>query len=132
KPHSIGPGSEFRVVGHDECGDATMTRGQDHSHDGLTVDRIEGTRWFVGEEQTTLAYDGPGDGNALTLTSGQFVRKSLGTVREAQLVEHRHSLSPRLLHRYAVEFKRQRHVLDGGQAREEVEVLKDVANGSTP
>ncbi len=58
---------------HHDRGQSTTTGGEDQPHDGLTVDRVQGTRGLVGEEELALTDHGPGDGDALALTAGELV-----------------------------------------------------------
>ena len=109
-----------------------MTGGQDQSHHGFTIDGIQSARRFVGEEEASFTHHGPRNGDALSFAAGQLIWIVLGAVRHAEPFESRHSLGPRILRRRAIEFEWQRNIFDGGETREEIEVLKYVSHRATP
>ena len=118
------------VVGDDDCGDAALAGVEDHPHDRLAVRRVERARRLVGQEEMALADDGAGDRDPLALAAGELVGIVAGPIGEAELLERGHAgdRAP-----YAPECRRARAAAttfsSGGQTREQVEVLEDVADG---
>ena len=67
--HPVGPGGQLGIVGDDHRGHTATAGGEQESHHRLAVDRIEGARGLVGQQQTPVAYDGAGDRDPLALAA---------------------------------------------------------------
>ena len=110
----------------------------DEGHHLLARLRVEGGDGLVGQEDRRLLHEGPGDGHALLLATGQGVAALVGAVEEADTVEvlQRGQLcsagvapqpEPRPTH------PRERpgqHVLQNGQRGYELELLEDEAHAA--
>jgi hypothetical protein len=130
--HAIGPRGERGVVSDDHGRDPVVTRGEDHPHDRLAVERVQGAGWLISEQQAALAHDGPRDGDALTFPTRELIAEVLRPVGESELLECLHRRHSRLLHLDAVELEGHGNVLDGGQASKQIEVLEHVAHCPAP
>src|SRR4029079_4812517 len=73
-----------------------------------------------------------GDRDPLTLAAGQFVGIAIGAFGDIELLQSLEAGLARALRRDAVELERHGDVLERGQPREQVEVLKDVTNRAAP
>ena len=124
----VGPRGEMGVVGDDDRGDAALARIGDQLHHRLAVRRVERPRRLVGKEQTAFADHGPGDRDSLALAAGELIGIMPGPVGEPEPLERRHAGRVRPPRRKAVELEGQRHVLERGEAGQEIEVLEDVAD----
>ena len=83
---AVRPGSQLRLVGHDDTRDAPMRRGAQQAHDRLAVHGVERTRRFVGEQQPALADDRPRDRDPLALAARQLVGVAVGVVGDVELL----------------------------------------------
>ena len=93
----------------------------------LEVAAVEVAGRLVGEHHLRPGDDRPGDGDALLLAAGKFVRVVAGAVGEADLVERRQRQPPPLAGRHAAIDQRHLDVLQRRGARQQVEALKDEA-----
>ena len=125
---AVGPGSEVRLVRHDDTRDAPLRCGAQQAHDCFAVHGVERAGRLVGEQQPALADDRPGDRNALALTSRQLVGVAIGEVCHVELLHRLDASGARGFGADAVELEGQGDVLDRRQPREQVEVLEDVAD----
>jgi hypothetical protein len=88
--------------------------------------RVQGAGRLVGEQHGRPGDQRPGDRHPLLLPAGQLAGPVPGPVTQPDLGEHRgHRTGRRLA---AGQAQRQRHVLRGGQRRDEVERLEDEAD----
>ena len=94
-------------------------------HDLRPSGRVEGAGWFVGEEQRGLVGQGPGDGEALPLSSRQHPRRLPGLVGQPQQVEEVPGPRLGLLPGGSGDHRRQRHVLEDAHPLQQVEELED-------
>ena len=111
------------------AGVAARAQQAQHQLAGLAVERAGG---LVGEDQPARADQRAGDRDALLLAAGELVREAVGELVQADLLERGERLAARLAQPDAVELARQRDVLGGGQRRDQVEVLEDVADAAAP
>ncbi len=131
KTTSVGPRGQLSIVGDHDAGDTPLAGGADQPHHGLTVHRVEGARWLVGEQQAAVTDHGAGDRHPLALAAGQLVREVRGGPRSASPSSSSASIADATRAFRAadpVELQRQRDVLHRGKPGEQVEVLEDVAD----
>ena len=107
----------MRLVGHDDTRDAPLGRGAQQAHDRLAVHGVEGAGRLVGEQQSALADDRPGDRYPLALAARQLVGVAVGVVGDVELLHRLEARRARGLRRDAVELERQGDVLDRRQPR---------------
>jgi hypothetical protein len=50
---------------------------------------IEVREWLVTEQETSIAHEGPGQGNALLLTTGELTRVALSQAIQTDALKHR-------------------------------------------
>src|SRR5205823_11762190 len=93
---------------------------------------VQRTRWFVSQQQIAVTDNGSRNRDTLSFATGQLVREPAGALAHPELFQRVQTANPCCLRRRAVEFQRKRDVLGGRQPRQQVEVLKDVADGATP
>ena len=106
----------------------SLARGADHAHHRLAVGRVQRAGRLVGEQQVPVTDHRAGDRHPLSLAAGQLIRVARRAVRQAERIQRAQAGLPRLPRADAVQFQRQRHVLRGGQPRQQVEVLEHVAD----
>ena len=138
------PGLDHDAVVHehhrvaDLAGEADLVRDDDHRHPvgGQLAHRVEHVADQLGVErrgrlveqhQLRLHRQRPGDRHALLLAAGQRHRVGVELVAEADAVEQLASRAARASPRSTLGDldRRQRHVLERGHVREQVEVLED-------
>ena len=99
----------------------------------MTSSPVTESRAPVGSSASTSrrgADERAGDGDALLLAAGELGGEPVGHVAEPDVDQRVERFLPRLCAPHAVELPRQRHVLGGGQRRDEVELLEDVADAA--
>lgn len=88
--------------------------------------RVEIARGFVAQQQLGFSQQGPSNRDTLTLSAGEFRRRVARSVRQTQAFEQIMSaFDIDIVIGIRVEESRGRDVLDDGQVREQMEVLKD-------
>src|SRR3990167_1551178 len=115
-----GPGTEGRVVGDDQQGQALaveLFEQPDHLGTGMAVEVAGG---LVGEQQRRLHDHGTGDGDALTLAAGQLRRAMPNPVTEVQPLHQARAAALALGRLDTGQEHRQFDILQGGQARDQV------------
>ena len=93
---------------------------------------VEVARRLVGEDDLGLVHEGPGDGDALLLAAGELARLVIGPLSQTDQGE---GFEPRLLGVLASDagvVAGQEDVLEGGEGRDQVEVLEDEAHSAGP
>ena len=90
------------------------------------VRRVEVAGRLVGEDDLRAAGEGPGDGDALLLATGELARPVREAVAETDGVDD--LVEPRRVGLAAGERHRERDVLDRGERRHQVEGLEDEAD----
>ena len=130
---SVGPRGVRGVVGHEDRRAAAVAVGAEEAHDGLAGHRVERAGRLVGEEDLAAADQRPRDRDALLLAAREVVREAVGQRREAHGVERRLGGGARLAESAGRRAPAgcdtfSRAVRPG----EQVEVLEDVADGSSP
>src|SRR6266404_3625144 len=115
--------------GHEYGRTFLVQRGQ-HVHDFFAVSAVEIAGRLIGQYQFRVADHGTRDSDALLLATGQLRWSMLGTVHEAQQLEH-------LTHPFATPVRldlqitqRQLHVLVDREMVYEIEALEDEADVS--
>lgn len=92
---------------------------------------IEGGSGFIEEEEAGFDGDGAGDGDALSLSAGEFGRFFVAVIGEAESFEEFHGVGLGIGWAVAVDFfQGQGDVLQGSEMGEKVEGLKDGADGT--
>ena len=82
---------------------------------------------LVGKQDLRHIDEGAGNGHALLLTAGQFVGVMVGSISQAQQIEHGHGSLPAFPGAEAGIDQRQLDVLQGAVALQKVEALEDEA-----
>ena len=117
-------GDVFLVGDHDE-GVALRVELLEQGHDFDARLRIEITRGFVGEDDRRRIDERAGDGDALTLAAGKFVRAVMEPGPKTDVLHRLNRLGLPLRRRVAGVNQRQLDVGECGRAREQIERLKD-------
>ena len=113
-------------MGDYDSSHAALAGGKDQAHDGVTVQRVEGARGLVGEQEAAVTDDGAGDGHALAFAARELVRVVRCPLGYVKASERSHGRDPSLFGWGTVQLKGQRNVLCRRQAGQEVEVLEHV------
>ena len=98
----------------------------------LHLDEVEVRGRFVGEDQRRIERDRAGDGNALLLSTAQVARPVFHPLVQVHPLEQFLGALARGPARHAGLAHRHHHVLDGGEARHQVERLEDDADLVAP
>ncbi len=107
-------------------GHALLLHPLELGEDRLARVGVEVPRGLVREQHRRLVDQRSGDGDALFLSAGELGRVVLEPVAEPEPIEQ---VGGTVAVVSGVERGRQRHVLDGGQRRQQVEVLEDEPDG---
>ena len=126
---AIGPRGQLGIVGHHDGGHAAVAGGEDQAHHDLCIGGVERAGGLVGQEQTTFAHHGAGDGDALALTARQHVGVVRRPVLQPEILEGRERGRLGLAGRDAIELQGKGDVLHGAQPGQQVVVLEDIADG---
>ncbi len=120
---------ESDLVRHDDEGRAELGEVADHVEHFADEFGIDGARRFVEEQHLGLEREGAGDSDALLLTAGELAGVVVGLVVEPHPVEKTQRQLAGVVFREPLEGERRLgDVLERGEVREEVEVLKDDAD----
>ena len=111
-------------------GDALPVQFPQQRQDLLLAGGIQVTRGFVGEDDARPVDQGAGDGDALLLPAGQFVGLVVRALPQPHLGEQ--FLGALEIEAMAGIDQRHGHVLVGGGARQQIELLKDKSDGLAP
>ena len=98
------------------------------AHHRLAGERVEGAGRLVGQQQRPASGDRPGDRHPLLFTPGQLAGEPAPDGSQAKRVQQAAGAGHRRFRPDAVQFQRERHVLGGGQRREQVGLLEDEAD----
>jgi hypothetical protein len=90
--------------------------------------RIQIAGGLVREKDGRRKCESAGNGYALPLAAGDLVRKMIGAGRKLHHVEQIARSFLGLPSRQALQVKRQRHILDAGEAGEKIEELENKTN----
>ena len=83
----LGVFGDVTLVGHHQDGVALVLQALEQPHYLLAGLAVEVAGRFVGEDDGRTRRQRAGDGDALALTAGEFVRPVVGAVGETNLVE---------------------------------------------
>lgn len=102
--------------------------GGEQLDDGVAGAGVEAAGGLVGQQQAAGPDGGPGDGDALLLTAGEVVGVAVELLVQAHRAEGIDGQRAGGAGPDPVELEREHDVLDGGEARHEVEALEDEAD----
>jgi hypothetical protein len=112
---AVGPGGQWRLVGDDNPGDASVRRGAQEAHDTLAVDGVERAGRLVGEQQAALADDRARDRDPLAFAARELVRVAIRALGDTELLYRLQSRRACGFGADAVELERQGDVFERGQ-----------------
>ena len=128
--HSIGELGDSVIVGDDDDAALVVQNVPLHELDDLPSRvAVERSRRFIQHQDVGLADDGSGDGDTLLLAAAQLLRRQTRALGEPDLLEGLQRLLDGLVPLAPLENQRYRDVLDRRESWEQVEVLKDEADG---
>lgn len=113
------------VGGEDERGTAAVIDLPHYVDNAIRVGGVEIGGRFVGDHEHGIGDQGPGDGDTLLLTAGEFLRAMMGAFGEFDFIEQAQRLLFRIGQIDTLNLERKHHVLKGAENRDEVEVLKN-------
>jgi hypothetical protein len=90
-------------------------------HDAFTLNAVQVARRLVGQNEKRLDHQGAGDGHALLLAAGEFVRAMLPAMRQSHAPEHLGRPLAGFVRSAAGDGQGQAHILLG---RERIQKLK--------
>src|SRR6185369_11570542 len=126
--HPVGLERDLRAVGDQEQrGAAFALQFQEQVEDGGAVHRVEIAGRLVGKDDARVVDEGPADGAALLFTAGELVRETRHPLRKPNPGKERLRLAART--GIAFQFRREHHVLQGGEGGDQVERLEHEAEG---
>src|SRR5437879_7194338 len=97
----------------------------EHLCGGVAVEIAGG---LVCEQECGIGDDGAGDGYALLLSSGELFRQMVNSVSQANQRERSHHMIATLILVQFGQQKRQLDIFEGGENRDQIECLEDVAD----
>lgn len=122
---AVGLAGDVGVVRDHEDGVAGIVEFAEKLEDDFLVGFVEVTGGLVGEDDSRLIDEGTGDGYALLLTAGKICGEMREAIGEPDALEGGFGL---LFVSDAVEVLREHDIFEGGEIRDEVELLEDEAN----
>lgn len=133
RQNAVRAGQRLAIVrGNEECRIGLPHEVGEKREDLLASLVVQVAGRLVGEDEERVVSQGTSDGYPLLFSPGQPVRKTISSVEEADVIEHR--LGPFLGGRRRVpsEFEGQEHVLDHREGRDQVKRLEDKSDMRPP
>ena len=118
-------------MSHENTGYSRIYVITQHQHDLFSRVGVESTGRLVGKNDRTVTHEAAGNGDPLTLAARKPLGETVSKVGDADLLERGHGCFAHLRGADPVQLKRHLNVLEGRQGRNEVVVLKDVADRAT-
>jgi len=115
-------------VRRDDDGRAQPIQGSEQVKQPMCHVRIHVSGRFVGHQKLGLAHDGPSDGDALLLSTGQCGRPGAGPVGKSDPCKHLPDRSFDFGVALAGDTEGERDIVEGGQVADQPEVLKHDAD----
>lgn len=120
-------GGKLGIVGHEDKGVPGFPMGREEEFLNLgTGVAIKVARWFIGEKKLRFGHAGPGNGHALLFSARELHRIVAGPLSEADAREPGHGPAADIP--LPFEFERDADILEGGEGRDELEILEDKAD----
>ena len=112
-------------MGHHHDGGAFAIQAGQQFHDFFAIDRIQVTRWLVGQDEFGIAHYRAGYRDPLLLATRQLLRQVVATLDDGDFFQHRIDFLPALGGGNALVQQRQFHILEHGQLINQVKALKN-------
>ena len=130
--HPVGDGGRGGIVGDQEYRHTALpVQPAQESQDPRARLGVQVARGFVGQDDGRVVHQCPGDSHALLLSPRKLCRVVIQPVAQAHLFQQSAGLGFSLPARDTSEHEGQGGVLQGGQARQQVEGLEDEADAPT-
>ena len=118
----------YIVRDHDDR-DALVVQRPEQLHDLCAGLAVQCAGRFVGEQNFRIIDNGARNGDTLTLTAGKLVGLEIHAVAEPDAFQRANGTLAALLFRHARVEQGERNVFDGALPRQQVEALKNEADG---
>ena len=115
----------------DRCAVLRREAGQEVDHVSARL-RVEVPGRLVGEDDARLDHEGAGDRDTLLLAAGELARQMAGALGQTDLAEELAGSDSQVAAAGTGGCQLRLHVLQGGERRNEVELLEDEPEGAQP